>query len=267
MVAAAQAQAAHVAHAARYGYPSAYPTAMAPANNYSHLIHGQGTRKNATRESTQQLKLWLQEHQKNPYPTKAEKVYLALISGMTLTQVSTWFANARRRLKKENKWSPDGCDDNSEDGNQDSVSDSSQESTSRHTSVQPGQDDSGFSGSEKSDRDSGSPVVIPTQPPAMQLPNFHPIGGHMINHMMGHHPMTTVTIPTTQTTVPTRSSSPEKSPAAAEIPVPRFLPRSSPTTTPVQSRPARQARSVWSIADITGGDDADTVEDEVDVTA
>lgn len=186
---------------------------------------------------------------------------------MTLTQVSTWFANARRRLKKENKWSPDGCDDNSEDGNQDSVSDSSQESTSRHTSVQPGQDDSGFSGSEKSDRDSGSPVVIPTQPPAMQLPNFHPIGGHMINHMMGHHPMTTVTIPTTQTTVPTRSSSPEKSPAAAEIPVPRFLPRSSPTTTPVQSRPARQARSVWSIADITGGDDADTVEDEVDVTA
>lgn len=27
---------------------------------------------------------------------------------MTLTQVSTWFANARRRLKKENKmtWSP-----------------------------------------------------------------------------------------------------------------------------------------------------------------
>ena len=33
---------------------------------------------------------------------------LATISKMTLTQVSTWFANARRRLKKENKmqWSP-----------------------------------------------------------------------------------------------------------------------------------------------------------------
>ena len=25
-----------------------------------------------------------------------------MFSGMTLTQVSTWFANARRRLKKEN---------------------------------------------------------------------------------------------------------------------------------------------------------------------
>ena len=26
---------------------------------------------------------------------------------MTMTQVSTWFANARRRLKKENKWNPE----------------------------------------------------------------------------------------------------------------------------------------------------------------
>lgn len=33
---------------------------------------------------------------------------LAIITKMTLTQVSTWFANARRRLKKENKmtWVP-----------------------------------------------------------------------------------------------------------------------------------------------------------------
>lgn len=28
---------------------------------------------------------------------------LAIITKMTLTQVSTWFANARRRLKKESK--------------------------------------------------------------------------------------------------------------------------------------------------------------------
>jgi len=33
---------------------------------------------------------------------------LAIITKMTLTQVSTWFANARRRLKKDNKmtWEP-----------------------------------------------------------------------------------------------------------------------------------------------------------------
>merc|ERR1719284_1292233 len=59
-------------------------------------------RRQTARESTGPLKGWLQEHPRNPYPTKAEKVMLALISGMTLTQVSTWFANARRRLKKEN---------------------------------------------------------------------------------------------------------------------------------------------------------------------
>ena len=65
-------------------------------------------RKNATRETTSMLKQWLSEHRKNPYPTKGEKIMLAIITKMTLTQVSTWFANARRRLKKENKmtWSP-----------------------------------------------------------------------------------------------------------------------------------------------------------------
>ena len=65
-------------------------------------------RKNATRETTSSLKSWLNEHRKNPYPSKSEKVMLAIMTKMTLTQVSTWFANARRRLKKENKmtWSP-----------------------------------------------------------------------------------------------------------------------------------------------------------------
>ncbi|XP_058474309.1 iroquois-class homeodomain protein IRX-4b [Solea solea] len=98
---------------------------------YSYDRHGYSCsdsasrRKNATRETTSTLKAWLQEHQKNPYPTKGEKIMLAIITRMTLTQVSTWFANARRRLKKENKvtWSPRackgsddrGCDDNSDE--------------------------------------------------------------------------------------------------------------------------------------------------------
>ncbi|XP_034880414.1 iroquois-class homeodomain protein IRX-6 [Mirounga leonina] len=71
-------------------------------------LSGTGRRKNATRETTSTLKAWLNEHRKNPYPTKGEKIMLAIITKMTLTQVSTWFANARRRLKKENKmtWAP-----------------------------------------------------------------------------------------------------------------------------------------------------------------
>ena len=46
-------------------------------------------RKNATRESTATLKAWLSEHKKNPYPTKGEKIMLAIITKMTLTQVSS----------------------------------------------------------------------------------------------------------------------------------------------------------------------------------
>ncbi|KAG7468325.1 hypothetical protein MATL_G00141750 [Megalops atlanticus] len=77
-------------------------------------------RKNATRDATATLKAWLNEHRKNPYPTKGEKIMLAIITKMTLTQVSTWFANARRRLKKENKmtWTPrNRSEDEEEDEN------------------------------------------------------------------------------------------------------------------------------------------------------
>uniref|UniRef100_A0A671Q558 Iroquois homeobox 2 n=1 Tax=Sinocyclocheilus anshuiensis TaxID=1608454 RepID=A0A671Q558_9TELE len=75
---------------------------------YPYQLNDPAYRKNATRDATTTLKAWLQEHKKNPYPTKGEKIMLAIITKMTLTQVSTWFANARRRLKKENKmtWAP-----------------------------------------------------------------------------------------------------------------------------------------------------------------
>uniref|UniRef100_A0A1I8F7G2 Homeobox domain-containing protein n=1 Tax=Macrostomum lignano TaxID=282301 RepID=A0A1I8F7G2_9PLAT len=87
----------------------------------------QPKRKNATRETTSVLKAWLNEHRKNPYPTKGEKVMLALVTAMSLTQVSTWFANARRRLKKENRmtWTPragshDAGDDEDDEDPEDS---------------------------------------------------------------------------------------------------------------------------------------------------
>ncbi|XP_026882182.2 iroquois-class homeodomain protein IRX-4a [Electrophorus electricus] len=85
-------------------------------------MDGGTRRKNATRETTSTLKAWLQEHRKNPYPTKGEKIMLAIITKMTLTQVSTWFANARRRLKKENKmtWPPrNKCSDEKRYGEDD----------------------------------------------------------------------------------------------------------------------------------------------------
>uniref|UniRef100_A0A8C5PK71 Iroquois homeobox 3 n=1 Tax=Leptobrachium leishanense TaxID=445787 RepID=A0A8C5PK71_9ANUR len=100
-----------VQHAAfSHHHPAFYP--------YGQYQFGDPSRpKNATRESTSTLKAWLNEHRKNPYPTKGEKIMLAIITKMTLTQVSTWFANARRRLKKENKmtWNPRSRTD--EEGN------------------------------------------------------------------------------------------------------------------------------------------------------
>lgn len=85
-------------------------------NRYGMDLNG-ARRKNATRETTSTLKAWLNEHKKNPYPTKGEKIMLAIITKMTLTQVSTWFANARRRLKKENKmtWEPKNKTDDDDD--------------------------------------------------------------------------------------------------------------------------------------------------------
>ncbi|XP_076357991.1 uncharacterized protein LOC143250823 [Tachypleus tridentatus] len=104
-----------------YPYDTAGLAGYPFANGYGMDLNG-ARRKNATRETTSTLKAWLNEHRKNPYPTKGEKIMLAIITKMTLTQVSTWFANARRRLKKENKmtWSPrNRCEDEDGDGDED----------------------------------------------------------------------------------------------------------------------------------------------------
>ncbi|XP_047498828.1 putative iroquois-class homeodomain protein irx-1 [Penaeus chinensis] len=105
-------------------YPMYYPYDTLAAYPFTHgygMAFDAARRKNATRETTATLKAWLNEHKKNPYPTKGEKIMLAIITKMTLTQVSTWFANARRRLKKENKmtWEPRNKTDDDDDDDDD----------------------------------------------------------------------------------------------------------------------------------------------------
>ncbi|XP_068452579.1 iroquois-class homeodomain protein IRX-5-like [Clinocottus analis] len=92
------------------------PYAYGDLGSYTYGDSG-SYRKNATRDATATLKAWLLEHRKNPYPTKGEKIMLAIVTRMTLTQVSTWFANARRRLKKDNKmtWTPRTRSEDEED--------------------------------------------------------------------------------------------------------------------------------------------------------
>ncbi|KAL2810571.1 hypothetical protein BJX63DRAFT_315355 [Aspergillus granulosus] len=52
-----------------------------------------------SRAAVQTLKQWFDQHADTPYPSKYEKAMLAQRAGLSLTQVSTWFANARRRQK------------------------------------------------------------------------------------------------------------------------------------------------------------------------
>lgn len=67
-----------------------------------------------TRHATGVLKAWLREHRKSPYPSKQEKIMFTQITKMTMTQVCTWFANARRRMKKENSEEGGSSDNNSD---------------------------------------------------------------------------------------------------------------------------------------------------------
>jgi hypothetical protein len=87
------------ASAAGY-YP--YDTSSLAAYGYGGAYGLAATRKNVTRESTATLKAWLNEHKKNPYPTKGEKIMLAIISKMTLTQVQQYRMSDARK-KRETK--------------------------------------------------------------------------------------------------------------------------------------------------------------------
>lgn len=104
--------------------------------------------KVASRESTGALKAWLSEHLKNPYPTKGEKIMLAIVTKMSLTQVSTWFANARRRLKKENRvsWASKAKSDEDEEADESEAEEEDEED-----------------GSSQKDRCSDDEVDIDTQ--------------------------------------------------------------------------------------------------------
>lgn len=55
-------------------------------------------RENLPKNVTEYLKDWLIIHKKHPYPTEKEKQQLAEETGLTVSQISNWFINARRRI-------------------------------------------------------------------------------------------------------------------------------------------------------------------------
>ncbi|KAK0222051.1 homeobox KN domain-containing protein [Armillaria fumosa] len=48
--------------------------------------------------TTDYLKAWLHAHCDHPYPNEAEKKQLCLATGLSMSQVSNWMINARRRI-------------------------------------------------------------------------------------------------------------------------------------------------------------------------
>lgn len=155
--------------------------------------------------------------------------------GMSLTQVSTWFANARRRLKKENKWSPDGSCDDSENVSDSGASEETHGVEQRVPQL-PLNDESGYS---SSDRDSGSPPVS---------------GLSTMGYPM--HPGVMSYLPTTL----------QSSKSESSLQMPRYMPRL--TASPTNQTAKRQARSLWSIVDIAGEASSTDAESEsnIDVT-
>ncbi|XDA85037.1 hypothetical protein R6Z07F_014822 [Ovis aries] len=150
------------AAAAAAGFPSymgapydAHTTGMTGAISYHpygsaaypYQLNDPAYRKNATRDATATLKAWLNEHRKNPYPTKGEKIMLAIITKMTLTQVSTWFANARRRLKKENKmtWAPRNKSEDEDEDEGDAARGKEESADKAHEGTETSAEDEGIS--------------------------------------------------------------------------------------------------------------------------
>ena len=66
-----------------------------------------GQSRNLPSNARLKLFTWLNEHLRHPYPTKAEKQELAASAEISISQVDTWFANARsRKLTSDSKGSP-----------------------------------------------------------------------------------------------------------------------------------------------------------------
>ncbi|KAI9887135.1 MAG: hypothetical protein M1823_001042 [Watsoniomyces obsoletus] len=85
-------------HGSRDGYHDPYnQMGYTSPNGSSGSVPPRRRRGNLPRPVTDLLKNWFRAHQSHPYPSEEEKQILMGQTGLTITQLSNWFINARRR--------------------------------------------------------------------------------------------------------------------------------------------------------------------------
>lgn len=71
----------------------------APPSPGTTVYEGQNTKRGKLpKATTDHLKQWLHRHSDHPYPSVDEKKQLCVATGLSLSQVSNWMINARRRI-------------------------------------------------------------------------------------------------------------------------------------------------------------------------
>ncbi|CZT25649.1 uncharacterized protein RCC_11318 [Ramularia collo-cygni] len=77
-------------------YPSNVPAFFMPSH-YEYQ-HGKARkRSNLPKQSTEIMKTWFDQNITNPYPSEEQKAIFSSATGISMTQVSNWFINHRRR--------------------------------------------------------------------------------------------------------------------------------------------------------------------------
>ncbi|TFK70383.1 hypothetical protein BDN72DRAFT_839098 [Pluteus cervinus] len=74
------------------------PSRSPPVNASQLVDRPQRKRGKLPKETTDFLKAWLHRHSDHPYPSEEEKKQLCHATGLSMSQVSNWMINARRRI-------------------------------------------------------------------------------------------------------------------------------------------------------------------------
>ncbi|KAH7369768.1 homeobox and C2H2 transcription factor, partial [Rhexocercosporidium sp. MPI-PUGE-AT-0058] len=79
--------------------PNTLPEPSLMPGDVSSVVSPAKGKRAISKQDIRVLKAWLSDHRHAPYPSEEEKLELKATTGLTLMQISNWFANARRRQR------------------------------------------------------------------------------------------------------------------------------------------------------------------------